>query len=166
MRDDLRSLLDRLSFRPRIVTHPPVHTVEEARAYYAGLEGIHTKNAFLKDAKGALFLVTVPAEQRLDMKMLPGQIGSKRLSFGSPDLMRSVLQTEPGSLGPLSLIADTRRQVRFAIDAALLQIESITCHPLDNKETWVLPVQELKRILADLGVVPIVFSFPDTPAGA
>lgn len=166
MRDDLRNLLDRLSFQPKRVTHPPVHTVEEAHAYYAGLEGIHTKNAFLKDAKGALFLVTVPAEQRLDMKMLPGLIGSKRLSFGSPDLMRSVLQTEPGSLGPLSLIADTDHQVRFAIDAALLQAESLTCHPLDNTETWVIPVRELKRIMVDLGVEPIVFSFPETPAGA
>jgi Ala-tRNA(Pro) deacylase len=164
MRDDLRSLLERLSFQPKMVTHPPVHTVEEAHTYYAGLEGVHTKNAFLKDAKGTLFLVTVPAEQRLDMKILPGLIGSKRLSFGNPDLMRTVLQTEPGSLGPLSLIADREHQVRFAIDAALLDAESITCHPLDNTQTWVIPVRELRRILADLGVEPIVFSFPDTPA--
>lgn len=158
MRDDLRALLDRLAFRPKSVRHPPVRTVEEAHLHYAGLEGAHTKNAFLKDAKGVLVLVSVPADCRLDMKALPALIGSKRLSFASPDLMRTVLGTEPGALGPLSLIADTRRQVRFALESSLLEADAITCHPLDNAETWVIPQGEFKRILAALGVEPIVFS--------
>lgn len=158
MRADLKALLERLALEPKIVSHPPVHTVEEANTYYDGVEGAHTKNAFLKDAKGKLFLVTVPADKRLDMKALPKLIGSKKLSFGNADLMRAVLQTEPGSLGPLSLIADTQRQVSFAIDETLLKAESLTCHPLDNTETWVIPQADFKRIMADLGVEPIVFS--------
>lgn len=159
MHDRLQALLDRLTLAPKSVRHPPVQTVEEAHLHYAGLEGVHTKNAFLKDAKGVLVLVTVPAECRLDMKALPALIGTRRLSFASPDLMRSVLDTEPGALGPLSLVADTQHQVRFALEASLLEAEAITCHPLDNTETWVIPRHDLKRIMADLGVEPIVFSF-------
>ncbi|MFT8643250.1 prolyl-tRNA synthetase associated domain-containing protein [Gluconacetobacter sp.] len=164
MRDDLRALLDRLGFQPKSVRHPPVQTVEEADLHYAGLEGVHTKNAFLKDAKGVLVLVTVPADCRLDMKALPALIGTKRLSFASPDLMRTVLGTEPGALGPLSLVADTQRQVRFAIEASLLEADAITCHPLDNTETWVIPRSAFGRIMADLGVEPVVFSFAGVAA--
>ncbi|GAA4491540.1 prolyl-tRNA synthetase associated domain-containing protein [Gluconacetobacter tumulicola] len=160
MREDLRALLERLDFQPRGVSHPPVRTVEEAHLHYAGLDGVHTKNAFLKDAKGVLVLVSVPADRRLDMKALPGLIGTKRLSFGSPELMRAVLDTEPGALGPLSLVADTQRQVRFAIESSLLEADAITCHPLDNTETWVFPRAVLIRLLADLGVEPVVFTLP------
>ncbi|GAA4486047.1 prolyl-tRNA synthetase associated domain-containing protein [Gluconacetobacter asukensis] len=160
MREDLRALLERLDFQPHGVSHPPVRTVEEAHLHYAGLEGVHTKNAFLKDAKGVLVLVSVPADRRLDMKALPGLIGTKRLSFGSPELMRAVLDTEPGALGPLSLVADTQHQVRFAIESSLLEADAITCHPLDNTETWVIPRAVLTRLLADLGVEPVVFTLP------
>ncbi|GBQ26544.1 prolyl-tRNA synthetase associated domain-containing protein [Gluconacetobacter sacchari] len=160
MREDLRALLERLDFQPRGVSHPPVRTVEEAHAHYAGLEGAHTKNAFLKDAKGVLVLVTVPAACRLDMKALPALIGTRRLSFASPEVMRAVLDTEPGALGPLSLAADTGRQVRFAIEASLLEADAITCHPLDNTETWVIPRAVLVRLLAELGVEPVVFTLP------
>lgn len=159
MRDDLRALLDRLGLNLKMLSHPPVHTVEEAEEHYAGLEGAHTKNLFLKDAKGALFLVTLPANRKVDMKALAPLIGAKKLSFGSPDLMRAVLETEPGSLGPLSLIADRERRVRFAIDATLLDAESITCHPLDNTQTWVIPMADMRRILADWEIVPIEINF-------
>lgn len=158
MREDLRALLERLDFQPHGISHPPVRTVEDAHLHYAGLDGVHTKNAFLKDAKGVLVLVTVPADRRLDMKALPALIGTKRLSFASPELMRSVLETEPGSLGPLSLIADTQHQVRFAIESSLLEADAVTCHPLDNTETWVIPRAVLMRLLVEMGVEPVVFT--------
>ncbi|MBB2203638.1 prolyl-tRNA synthetase associated domain-containing protein [Gluconacetobacter takamatsuzukensis] len=160
MRDDLRALLERLDFEPYGISHPPVCTVEDAHAHYAGLEGVHTKNAFLKDAKGVMVLVSVPADRRLDMKALPALIGTKRLSFASPELMLAVLDTEPGALGPLSLVADGAHQVRFAIEGSLLEADAITCHPMDNTETWVIPRAVLARLLADLEVEPVVFTLP------
>lgn len=165
MREVLQSLLQKLDYHPSGVKHPPVHTVEEADYYYAGLEGVHTKNAFLKDAKGTLVLVTVPADCRLDMKALPALIGTKRLSFASPDLMREVLGTEPGALGPLSLVADTQHQVRFALEASLWAAAVLTCHPMDNTETWAITQKDFRRILAALEVEPVVFSFGDATAG-
>lgn len=166
MRDDLKAVLAQIGFTPHTLSHPPVHTVDDAHQYYAGLEGVHTKNAFLKDVKGKLFLVTVPAEQRLDMKALPQLIGSKRLSFASAELMRSVLETEPGSLGPLSLIADKDKQVTFAIDSALLAADKITCHPLDNTQTWVIPRKDLQSFLGALHIEPVVFSWPEETAAS
>ena len=41
--------------------HAPVFTVAESEAHNRDIAGAHTKNLFLKDKRGAYFLVTVPA---------------------------------------------------------------------------------------------------------
>ena len=55
--------------------HPAVFTVAESRALDAGIPGAASKNLFLKDAAGAFWLLTVPAEARVDVKALPEAIG-------------------------------------------------------------------------------------------
>ena len=83
----------------QVVFHPPVHTVEEAMPYWEQLPGLHTKNLFLKDAKGKLFVVTCLAGRSLDMKKLPELLNSKKLSFGKPELCRTVCTRSPVLLG-------------------------------------------------------------------
>jgi Ala-tRNA(Pro) deacylase len=56
--DDLFACLDRLGIAHATVRHPPLFTVEQSRALRGTIPGGHTKNLFLKDKKGALFLVT------------------------------------------------------------------------------------------------------------
>jgi len=59
--------------------------------------GGHTTNLFLKDKKGALFLVTALEDAQIALKTLHHRFGSGRFSFGSPDAMRATLGVEPGS---------------------------------------------------------------------
>jgi Ala-tRNA(Pro) deacylase len=47
---DLFAFLDRLGIAHCTVTHPPLFTVEEARALRGQIAGGHTKNLFLSDA--------------------------------------------------------------------------------------------------------------------
>ncbi|MFT8790751.1 prolyl-tRNA synthetase associated domain-containing protein [Komagataeibacter saccharivorans] len=157
----LLDLLAELDIQPEILSHPPVRTVEDAEAYWGDIRGQHTKNLFLKDAKGAMFLLTVPADRKVDLKKLPQLLDCKRLSFGSAERMMERLQTIPGSLGPLSMIADTDHQVRFAIDAALLQGDYITMHPMDNTQTFSISPDDLRKFLHALGVEPLVVTFTD-----
>ena len=56
--DDLFAYLDRLGIAHATVTHPPLFTVEESQALRGKIPGGHSKNLFLRDKKGALFLVT------------------------------------------------------------------------------------------------------------
>jgi Ala-tRNA(Pro) deacylase len=56
-RQDLLARLAELGIETRTVDHEPVFTVEESRELERALPGAHTKNLFLKDDKGALFLV-------------------------------------------------------------------------------------------------------------
>src|ERR1700743_2720367 len=67
--------------------HVPVFTVEEAASVNAVQPGGHTKNLFLKDKKGGLWLVVLRDDFRLDLNALSKQLGSPRFSFGSGELL-------------------------------------------------------------------------------
>ena len=142
----IAELFGRLGFAPERVEHPPVHTVDA---------GEHTKNLFLKDGP-RLFLVTLRADTRADMKALAPPLGAKRLSFASPERLMEHLGTLPGSVGFLSLVKDEARVVRFAVERALWDAERITAHPLRNTATVSLTRDQFRAVLADLGVEPIV----------
>ena len=84
--DELFAALDRLGIAHPTVTHPPLFTVEESQALRGTIPGGHTKNLFLKDKKGALFLVTALEDAAIELKSLHRRLGaSGRFSFGSAD---------------------------------------------------------------------------------
>src|SRR5712692_8952991 len=81
--DDLFAFLDRLRIPHRTVAHPPLFTVEESRALRGKIPGGHTKNLFLKDKKGALFLVVALEDAAIELNGLHRRLGaSGRFSFG------------------------------------------------------------------------------------
>ena len=71
------------------------------------IPGGHTKNLFLRDKKGAPFLVVALEDAAIELKSLHRLLGaSGRFSFGSADLMRELLGVEPGSVTPFAVIND------------------------------------------------------------
>ena len=89
--DQLFAALDALGIAHKTVEHPPVFTVDEARALRGQLPGGHTKNLFLRDKKHALYLVVAEEDAEIDLKGLHRLLGaSGRFSFGSADLLREV----------------------------------------------------------------------------
>ena len=102
--DELFAALDRLGIGHPTVSHPPLFTVEQSQALRGAIPGGHTKNLFLKDKKGALFLVTALEDAAIELKSLHRRLGaSGRFSFGAADLLREVLGVPPG--GPFFLTA-------------------------------------------------------------
>jgi Ala-tRNA(Pro) deacylase len=67
---DLFARLFELGIETETVRHPAVFTVEESKALRGDLPGGHTKNLFLKDKKGALWLVVALEDRAVDMKDL------------------------------------------------------------------------------------------------
>jgi Ala-tRNA(Pro) deacylase len=149
----LRRLAD-LGIATATRDHPPVFTVEEAHAHCADIPGVHCKNLFFKDAKGALWLVVVPDHRKLDLKRLPEAIGAKRLSFGSPALLREVLVVEPGSVTPFALINDTARRVNVVLDAWMMRQPILNYHPLTNTATTSLRADDLLKFIRAGGHEP------------
>ena len=140
--------------------HAAVFTVAESRWVDADIPGRHTKNLFLKDAGGAFWLVTVPAEARVDLKALPQAIGCKRVSFGKPDDMERLIGITPGSVTPLSMINAAPGTITVVLDARLAAAERINVHPLRNTGTLGLAGADVLRLLGHWGHVPLVAAIP------
>lgn len=158
----LAALLQRLAIAVEEAAHPPVFTVEEAAAHPHGLPGADTKNLLLRDAKGALFLVTLCADRRADLKALPVLLGAKRFSFASAETLRETLGVVPGAVTPLALVNDAGRRVTFALDRALAQAERIICHPLVNTASVSIATADLFLLLDAIGVAPRIIDL-DAP---
>ncbi|MBV9994902.1 MAG: prolyl-tRNA synthetase associated domain-containing protein [Caulobacteraceae bacterium] len=158
-RDDLFALFDRLGIAHRTVEHPAVFRVGEGEAFTGELPGGHTKNLFLKDAKERLWLVSALQETVIDLKRLPGAIGSARLSFGSPERLAAALGVAPGSVTAFALANDADRKVSFVLDAALARADPVNFHPLDNTATTAISQADFRRFLTHLGVTPTIVDF-------
>jgi len=158
-RADLFALLDAEGIAHATTDHPAVFTVGEGEAIKAAMPGGHTKNLFLKDAKGQLWLISALGETVIDLKKLHPVIGSGRLSFGSPELMVETLGVTPGSVTAFGLINDTGRRVRFVLDAALAAADPVNFHPLTNTATTAVSQSGLRAFLAALGVTPMIVDF-------
>jgi Ala-tRNA(Pro) deacylase len=159
----LLTLLERLGISVELARHPPVHTVEDARQHWLDLEGAHTKNLLLKDNKDQIWLVTMAADRRADMKALATVLGSGRLSFANADTLRATLGVAPGAVTPLALVNDTAHLVRFALDRSLAEAPRLTCHPLVNTATLSIATADLLRLLDELGVATAIIDLDAPP---
>lgn len=161
-RAELFAFLDAHGIAHRTLEHPPVFRVGEGLEIKAGLPGGHTKNLFLKDAKGRLWLVSALQDTAVDLKALPTRIGSARLSFGSPERLGEALGVRPGSVTALALLNDPEHAVTFVADARLMAADPVNFHPLGNDATTALSAAGFRAFLSALGREPIVVDFGAT----
>ena len=101
--------------------HPAVFTVAESRDLRGTLPGGHTKNLFLRPAKG-----------------------------DGPFLL-AILGLTPGSVTPFGLVNASTARIRFVMDAGLMRHPQIWVHPLVNTASTGLAPQDLLGFLGALG---------------
>ena len=153
--DELLAYLDSLGIAHQTVSHPPVFTVEEARALRGQVPGGHTKNLFLRDKKGALFLVVAEEDAAIELKSLHRRLGaSGRFSFGSAELLRETLGVEPGAVTPFAAINDKACRVAVILDAAMMAHAALNFHPLVNSKTTTIARESLVKFLDATGHPP------------
>ncbi len=144
--------------------HPPLFTVEDSKALRGDLPGGHCKNLFLRDRKGAMWLVVCLEDRAVDLKALGALLGGARLSFGSADRLMRVLGVVPGAVSPFALINDTGAEVRVILDKAMLAHRPLNYHPLVNTVTIAVSPEDLVRFVEACGHTPQVLDL-DAAAG-
>lgn len=149
------ALLVELGAPTHTVEHVPVFTVAQARAVRTDGDGLHVRNLFLRDKRGAMWLVTVPEDEAVDLAALATALGARHLSFGSPARLRAHLGVEPGSVTPLAAITDRAGAVTVAVSARVLAADRVHVHPLTNDRTTALAGAELLRYLEATGHPPV-----------
>lgn len=156
---DLFNRLDALGIAHCTVDHPPLYTVEQSKRLRGDLPGAHSKNLFLKNKKGQMWLVCCLEHRRLDLKTFRHRIDSSALSFCSPERLLRYLGVTPGAVTPFAVINDQDSAVRVVLDSALLEIDPLNFHPLDNTKTTAIAPRDLLTFLQSTQHVPQIVDF-------
>jgi len=161
---DLFAFLDGLSIPHQTVEHPALFTVEESQVLRGKIPGGHTKNLFLKDKKGALFLVVALEDARIALNGLHRIVGATgRFSFGSAEQMLEFLGVTPGSVTPFAAINDKAGRVAVILDAEMMRHEVLNYHPLTNTMTTTIAREDLLKFLRATGHEPRVERVSESP---
>ena len=155
--------LETLGIQSRTVAHQAVFTVEESKALRGELEGGHIKNLFLRNKKGAMWLVVCLEDRQIDLKALGERLGAGRLSFGSAERLMRHLGVIPGAVTPFAAMNDKTGEVKVVVDAGVLAEAPVNAHPLTNDMTTALEPDDLLRFLEAEGHPAEILDF-DQPA--
>lgn len=157
--EDLFARFDALGVAHATTQHRPVFTVEESRDLKASLPGGHSKNLFLKDKKGALYLLCALADTAIDLEAVSKLVGAKRFSFGSAERLMERLGVTPGSVTLFALINDPERRVTLLLDEGFFAHDPVNFHPLRNDATTAISPSDMLKFVRSLGREPIRLSF-------
>ena len=129
--------------------HPPLHTIEIARAYRQNQTHGFAKNLLIHDRRDITCLLTCPYDTVIDLKKVRDFLATRRLTFVPREQLLETLHIPPGCVSPLALINARGSSIRFLIDQALATLTHHHFHPLDacktltlRKEHWVSLVEE------------------------
>jgi Ala-tRNA(Pro) deacylase len=162
-RADLFARFNSLGIATTTIDHAPVFTVEEAKAVHDNITGGHCKNLFCKDEKGVLWLIVALEDAVIDLKAAPAKIGSKRLTFGKPELLMDILGVTPGSVTPFGLINDISVKTKVILDAAMMEQDALNYHPLENAATTTISRDGLLAFIRSCGHEPRIVAVSSTP---
>jgi len=148
--DELLARLDELGIAHRTFSHPPVFTVEEAKELRGSIEGAHTKNLFVRDKKGRMWLVVALEDRSVNLKALARALGHNNFSFGSPQRLMEYLGVVPGAVTPFGVFNDHTGAVRVALDEGLRGYDVWNFHPLDNSMTTAIGPADMLHFLESI----------------
>ena len=158
---DIYEFLDAHGIAYHRCDHPAVFTVAEVKLLVPPLDGVHTKNLFLRDKKGRRHvLVVVGFDKQVDIKGLSALLGMDHLSFGSAERLKKYLGIEPGAVSLLALLNDVHRDVGVFVDRELWSADALQCHPLVNTTTLVIAREGIERFLSATGHVHRLVDVP------
>lgn len=117
---ELFETLQQLNISYKAVDHEPAYTADQADHLQMALTGEGCKSLFLTDAHERVFvLACLPSEKKADLKHIAKVMGTTRLHFVEPELLKARLNLVQGAVGPMGLINDVGHEVLVYIDAEL-----------------------------------------------
>ena len=165
--DSLLARLAAMGIEARTVTHQPVFTVAESQSLRGSLPGGHSKNLFLRPARGGPgphLLAVLQEDRQVSVNALARAAGAGRVEMAPAEDLRRLLGVEPGSVTPFGMVNAPPGAVRVVLDAGLIQGHSwVHFHPLVNSMTTAIRPADLLRFLEGLGHRPELLEVPPPP---
>lgn len=142
--------------------HEPVFTVEEARQIRKNISGMHSKNLFLKDSKRReYYLVTAPADKKVNLNALRKQLNAKKLQFGKADELQELLGVTAGAVSPLGLINDEHKKVKYIIDESVWNAKIVNFHPNDNSRSLEFSGAAFQKLITSINPPMSIIILPE-----
>ncbi|MEG3616914.1 prolyl-tRNA synthetase associated domain-containing protein [Magnetovibrio sp. PR-2] len=157
--DELLQVLTNLGIAHLTHEHEALMTVEQSQALRGSIPGLHSKNLFLKNKKGALWLIVAEEQQDIQLNPLRKHLKAGNWSFANADLLMQHLGVTPGSVTPFGTINDTDLQVHVILDETLAKADKVNFHPLINTRSTTLSGPDLLRFFDHTGHKPLVLNF-------
>jgi len=160
-RVELMQFLKNLSIETKLIEHPAVFTVETMMEHLTDIEGVITKNLFLKDKKKKLYLLSAVHTREVKLADIGKKVGaSGGLRFADEAIMIDKLGVAQGCCTPLSLLNDGEKEVKFIVDKELVNNDvMVYSHPMENNATIGMTSEDFKKFLEATGHEPVVIDF-------
>jgi Ala-tRNA(Pro) deacylase len=144
----LKSYFEKHEISYKEHNHTAVFTVEESKKITHFIPGVHAKNLFLKDEKGNFYLVCLPADKKLNIKLLQKKLLVKKLQFASPEELKNELNLTPGSVSIFGMI--NAKLTFLILDKVLWEAPIVGFHPNINTSTLEISHENLERFYNSL----------------
>ena len=143
---DIFEILNNLNIKYQLLEHKAVYTVEEAKNIENMIEGLGCKNLFLKDKHHNYYLYVLEEDQKANLKELASFLNTQKLTFASSEELKEILNLEPGSVTPLSIINDKDNKCTVILDKDI-ENKKILLHPNTNTKTISMEYTDLIKII-------------------
>lgn len=152
---DIYRLLAAQGISYEVTEHSAVMHMEELGSTTLPYPQDVAKSLFLTDGSHSTYLMVVAkGDKKIRLLFIREQIGGRRLTFASREEMKEILSLTPGSVTPLGVLQDEKKQVKVYIDKAFQTgSQRIGIHPLENTATLWLHIEDLNTFLRNQGTM-------------
>jgi Ala-tRNA(Pro) deacylase len=131
----LIELLNKENYNITVHQHDALFTVEDSKKIRGKIDGVHSKNLFLKNKKNEFFLLSCEEADKIDLKKISKSLKLGNVSFAKQEYLEQYLKIKPGSVSPFALLNDDNSLVNFYLEQTLHDSKFVNFHPLMNTFT-------------------------------
>lgn len=114
----LIDILSDLNIKYDLVNHKEIYTIEDANNLNINIDGIGTKNLFIKDDKN-YYICIINDSKKLNFKLLK-KIFNKKITFGTSEELYNLTKLKPGYVSLFGIINDVDNKITILIDKELV----------------------------------------------
>lgn len=139
--------LDSLGIEYFRTDHDEANTMEVCNEIDKVLGTLICKNLFLCNRqKTDFYLLMMPGDKPFKTKDITKQLGCSRLSFADSEAMLEYLDIKPGAVSIMGLMNDKDNKVRLVIDRAVVEEDTIGCHPCVSTSSLKIKTDDILNV--------------------
>jgi Cys-tRNA(Pro) deacylase len=142
LEEQIQQILKEKGIPYEVKVHEPVYT-NPAMAEALGVSEAETvKSLVLATREGAMIVMVLPGDRRVDWKALAKAAGSRKVSFAKPEAVRETVGCEVGCVPPFGHFSG----MRVYMDPDLVQIPHIYFNPGVHDKSYKIPGSALEEL--------------------